>query len=241
MHLDDEQLQRLLHQELGDSASRDHVSACTTCQARLQDARREEEWIESGLRRLDHGLPQVSFETVKRRGGRPARIGIRWAAGILIALGVGGVAYAAPGSPLPGVVRSVIHRFAPERPPQPATSLPATRAGSQAGIAVAPGSRMAVVFVGVSHDTAVISLSDSAELMVRALAGKASFSSEPERLTVTHQGSPARLELTIPRDAPLVEVWIDGRRVLLKEGSRLVTQARPDPDGSYRLPLGHQP
>jgi hypothetical protein len=138
-------------------------------------------------------------------------------------------------------MRSVIHRFAPERSPQPADSLAAGPVESQSGIAVDPGSHMAVVFVGVPHDTALVSLSDSAELMVRALAGTASFSSEPERLTVTHHGPAARLELTIPRDAPLVEVWIDGQRVLVKQGSRLVTQTRPGPDGTYYLPLGHQP
>jgi hypothetical protein len=166
---------------------------------------------------------------------------MRWAAGILIALGVGGVAYAAPGSPLPRVVRSVIHRFAPARLQQPADSLKARPSGSQSGIAVAPGSRLAVVFLGAPHDTALVSLSDSAELMVRVVGGTASFSSEPERLTVTRQGPAAKLELTIPRDAQLVEVWRGGQRVLLKQGPRLVTQARPGPDGRYRLPLGHQP
>jgi hypothetical protein len=100
---------------------------------------------------------------------------------------------------------------------------------------------MAVVFVGVPHDTALVSLSDSAELMVRVVGGTASFSSEPERLTVTRQGPAARLELTIPRNAPLVEVWSGGQRVLLKQGTRVVTQARPGPDGTYRLPMGHQP
>jgi hypothetical protein len=54
---------------------------------------------------------------------------------------------------------------------------------------------------------------------------------------VDNQSDSTRFQVLIPRRAALVEVQVGGRRVFLKEGDRVVTQARPDPRGDYLIPL----
>ena len=149
-----------------------------------------------------------------------------------------GVAYAAPGSPLPRLIDHIIRIMtpAPERPIKIPTSPVA--AEPQVGLAVAPGSRLAIVFLGdQSEGTATVSLSDSADVIVRALGGTTTFTSDAERLTIGHEGAPAEFEILIPRRAPFVEVRAAGRRILLKEGSRVLAALQPDSQGRYLLCL----
>src|SRR5688500_7027672 len=119
MHLDEEQLQRMLHGEAAPVAGRplrEHLSACAECRERLRQAERDEAEVHALLRRVDHPAPAVSAEAVAARAGRaPDRGWGRWAAGILLALTAAGAAYAAPGSPLRGWARSVLEP-AGERP-----------------------------------------------------------------------------------------------------------------------------
>jgi hypothetical protein len=241
MHLDEEQVQRLLHGELGGPAAtsvRHHLDTCPECRFRMTEAEGEEAWVLDRLGRLDHARPKLTAEAIL--GARPRRASGwgRMAAGIFLTLAAAGVAYAAPGSPLPRVIDRIINLVsrAPERPVKPAPSPSAKE--SQAGIAVAPGTRLTIVFLGdQSEDTAIISLTDSAEVMVRALGGTTTFTSEHDRLAIGHQGGPATFEILIPRTAPSVEVRAGGRRLLLKEGSGIITVARPNQEGQYLLPL----
>src|SRR5918995_1770224 len=119
MHLDEEQVQRALHRELrpdARSAVDDHLSTCPECRSKLLQAESEESWVLERLSTLDHVPPPVTVGSVMARARRSAAW-TRLAAGIILALGAAGVAYAAPGSPLPGALRRIVHLIAPDRKP----------------------------------------------------------------------------------------------------------------------------
>ncbi|MBI4410815.1 MAG: zf-HC2 domain-containing protein [Gemmatimonadetes bacterium] len=239
-HVDDERIQRLLHGELASPAAdlvRDHLAGCAECRARVAQAQREEGELHALLRHLDHPLPRVGAEAVAARARVP---GSAWgwrAAGILLALAAAGVAYAAPGSPLPGWVDEVITRL---KGAEPAAPPPRPRVAGQSvsGIALRPGQDLAIVFVSTHADgQATVTLTDEAEVLVRALTDPATFTSELDRLVVDGHGAAGRFEIRIPRAAPRVEIRVGDRRVLLKEGARVSTSAPADASGSYLLPL----
>ena len=237
MHLDEEQLQRLLHGELGASAifAREHLKACAECRSRLTEAEQEESWVFDRLRQVDHPAPRVNAPRVLSPARAPSRQ--RLAAGVFLAVAATGVAYAAPGSPLPRVITRIIEAVsgAPSRP-SPAPVIPPASA-PQAGIVVGAGERLVIVFPAVSAGGgATISFTEGRDVVVRALDG-AAFTSDFSRLLVDSVSPGGRFEIEIPRTAPLVEVRAGGRRVFLKQLSRIVTDAAPDASGSYHLPF----
>src|SRR3954469_17130716 len=123
LHLDEEQIQRALHHELGPGAEPtvlDHLSTCPECHSRLIEAQQEEAWLREQFGRLDHTVPRVTAGSVIGQGARRMRAWVRLAAGVVLALGLAGVAYAAPGSPLPAALRRLIHLVAPASQPTPA-------------------------------------------------------------------------------------------------------------------------
>ena len=101
MHLDDEQLQRLLHGELdrgSAGALAEHVAACADCRQRLSEAERDQAEVYGLLRLVDHPAPPVDAESVAASARGHDRGWGRWAAGILLAMAAAGGAYAASGS-----------------------------------------------------------------------------------------------------------------------------------------------
>ena len=244
MHLDEEQLQRLLHGELGsrEAAAREHLEACPECRYRVTEAEGEESWVFDRLHRLDHATPKVSAQMVSRsRAGTSYRQ--RLAAGIFLAVVATGAAYAIPGSPLPRVVNRIIQAVNGRSSRQ--VAIPMTRSpvpGAQAGIVVAAGERLLIVFPLVqSGGEATVSLTEGPDVVVRAPDG-AAFTSDVDRLLIDSVSPGGRFEIQIPRTAPLVEIRAGGRRLFLKKLSRIVTDAPPDDEGNYRLPLsGSEP
>jgi hypothetical protein len=238
-HLDEEQLERLLHRELApalEAAAREHVAGCTDCHARLVAAERE--WQETAdlLGKLDHGVPRIPAGAVIAK----AR-GVVWGrrvAGVLIALGLAGAAYAMPGSPLPVWVETVARlvRGGPDTPPGPQVS-PIPDPG-EAGIAVDPGRDLIIAFTPppVEGEARVV-WSPGRSVVVRTLAGSATFSSDPNRLEVHSQGV-AAFAIEVPLDAPRVEIQVGGRRVFLKEGSRVTTGPAVETAGGFLLRFG---
>jgi hypothetical protein len=240
MHLEDEQVQRLLHGELGgaETSVRDHLGGCPECRSRLAEAEREEQWVLDRIRRLDHGQPRVSLEDVVAANARRAPAWGRLAAGIFLALVAAGVAYAAPGSPLPRVIDRLIQLMSPARDAAVDTTGSRPAAESHAGIAVEPGERLTIELApGQALDTVVVSLSNGAEVVVRARGGTTTFTSDPDRLAVKHAGEPGTLEIQVPRASPLVELRMGSYRLWLKQGSRITSEVPPDSEGRYRLPL----
>jgi hypothetical protein len=241
MHLDEEQVQRLLHGETAppaETAMRDHLACCADCRSRVAEAEREERWVLERLRRVDHAPPPVVVEAIMGRGRRRAVGWGRLAAGMLLALAAVGVAYAAPGSPFRGVLRRIVE-WVGASSKAPSHAAPSAKAGGgQAGIAVAPGDRLTIAFAGdQSGGTATVSLTDGADVVVRALGGTTTFTSEVDRLSIEHRGAPGRFEILIPRGAPSVEIRVGGRRSFLTEGSRVETEYPRDAQGRYLVPL----
>jgi hypothetical protein len=241
MHLDEEQLQRLMHGELARGplrAARDHIAECGECRERLITSQRDEGEIFGLLRHLDHPIPAVDADAVAARAGRFGRTWIRWAAGILLFVGAAGVAYATPGSPLRDWVRSVAAWIAgtQQSPAVPTQSeAPSPRF---AGVAADPGDQFAIVFESPDPGgLAQVSLIDGREVTVRAPAGTASFTSSANRLLIATPGQGTTVQIGIPRAAPRVEIRVARRRVFLKDGSRIETESRPDGRGQYLLPL----
>ena len=244
MHLDEEQVQRLLHGELPratETSAREHLARCADCRQRVAEGKRDEDEVYALLRAVDVPPPAIDAEAVAARA-RAHDFGLkRWAAGILLALCIGGAAYAVPGSPLPALVGAVVEWMGgrPESPPT-TTSPEAPPDASIAGIAVVPGEGLLIQFTsaqteGVAH----VSLTDGAEVVVRAPIGAATFSSDADRLVIDNAGSSATFEIQIPRAAPRVEVRVSGNRIFLKEGPRVTTGASglADALGPFHLPL----
>jgi hypothetical protein len=155
----------------------------------------------------------------------------------VLALGVAGAAYALPGSPL----RRLVHRIAgligeaprtdPRTPREPADT-------AARGIAILPSDRFTIVFsTEQPGGLAVVSLTDRADIAVRAIGGTATFTSDIDQLSIDNAGSSARFQIEIPRRAPYVEIRVGRHRVFSKEGSRVVASGRRDSEDRHLVPL----
>lgn len=241
MHLDEEQVQRLLHGETTPTAgtlARDHLAGCEECRSRVALAEREEAWVLERLRQMDHTLPPVTVESVAARGRRRRAGWERLAAAVFLTLTAIGVAYAAPGSPFRGVLQHIVAWLGGSTW-QPGSGVPRPGpGGAQVGIAVAPGERLTIGFAFErSGGWATVSLTDGADVVVRAQGGTTVFTSEVDRLAVVHRGPPGQFEILIPRAAPSVEIRVGDRRVLLVTASGVETRYPADSKGRYLVPL----
>jgi hypothetical protein len=230
MHLDDERTQRLIHGELTEQDLSDHLAVCAACQARVTDARAEEQEINALLQSLDHDPPIVSAEMLVQtaRAGRTSGWG-RWAAAILLAAGVAGAAYA---------VERIIESDRRSRQTPDSITQPPPPAPNRRGMGVAPGSSLVIMFaVSQTQGRVLVVLSDSADVFVEAVDGAVTFTSHVGRLLIDNAGSSADFEIHIPRTAPHVEIQVGNRRIFLKEGSSVVSPVPADASGAYLLPL----
>lgn len=235
MHLDDERMQRLLHDELAPPAQAvalEHLETCDTCRARLDDEARAEHRLFTTLQAIDTPPPL----RMPHFDARP-RVSRRWLAQLVASIGglaIAGIAFAAPGSPLPGLLRRVTQSTPTVSAPSPP---PAAEPATDAGIAVTPGRRLAIDVARGSAAVATISLTDSREVILRAVGGRPSFSSGVDRVAIRNVDGVTALFIDIPRTAPYVELRVDGTRVLVKDGPEIATAARRDGAGRYALPL----
>ncbi|HEV7589777.1 MAG TPA: hypothetical protein VGO40_16800 [Longimicrobium sp.] len=239
MHLDPEQVQRLLHGELepGDAVPlRAHAAGCTVCGGRLDAAAREEEELFRRLGLLDHPVPRLTAGELARRAA-PTRSPVwRMAAGIVLAFAASGVLYAFPGSPLPALVRGggVAHPPAAPRPAPPAPPEP----GRPSGVAVVPGGDFAIVFASPqARGSARVRVVDGPELAVRAFGAPVRFDLGVDRVTIANAGAAADYEVLLPRGARSVRIQVGGATVLRKTGGRIATPSSPDAHGIYVIPL----
>jgi hypothetical protein len=245
MHLDEEQLQRLLHDELGARAlrgAREHIAECSECRELFVEAQRDEGEIFALFRRVDHAVPAVEPETVAARARGVGAVWGRWAAGILLFLAVAGTAYALPGSPVRDWVRSVVAWIGDSDQPPPAPA--EVRAPDQgiAGIAAIPGPQFVIAFESPEPGgQAQVLLTEGEEVTVRAPIGAASFTSAADRLVIANSGSGATFKIEIPRTAPRVEIRVAGNRIFLKDGSRVQSEGSVETGGKHLIPLSLSP
>src|SRR5262245_11036481 len=146
-HLDEERIQRIVDGELAavdERPTREHLASCTACREKVAAVQREQVETQNLFAILDEpataaaGMPApiarpfvlhdpaaVPFDVVFP--ARPARrVLLRRAAIVVLAFGLAGAAYAAPGSPLPELVRRIAARLSgsPGATPQPRREVP---------------------------------------------------------------------------------------------------------------------
>lgn len=255
MHLDTDRVQRLLHAELpaADAAAvREHLASCHACHARVSQAEQDEREVMRLLGALDHVPPTISAERVLERARVVRRMvprvvsgasfAARWAAGLLMAFGMTSVAYAIPGSPVRGWIDAIGLRVAgfvaaPTAPTAPVAPDPAPmRPDATAGIAVAPGRELVMAFTSPLGAQLSVALVDGGtEVVVLAPPGVATFTAGGDRLEIAIGDSSARLEIRIPRQAPRVEILVNGVRRYLKVGARIRTPADPATTGTHLI------
>ncbi len=242
MHLDAEQLQRLLDGELGaeeESMARSHLGACADCRRRVEDGRADEADFVAWLAELDPPPLELSVESVLAKATRTPELS-RWgrrAAAIVLAMGVAGGAYAMPGSPFPAWIDA--WRGAEGEAPQASPAVaspPEARAGG--GIAVDPGVRLTVVFSDLAPGaTATVTVAESPNVVVQAENGTVSFDSDEDRLLVYGGASAASFDILLPDNAPSIEIRVDERVLLVKSLDRIETDGTLDEEGRYSLRL----
>ena len=238
MHLDDERIQRLLHDELGavETETRLHLESCAACRRLVDGARADEEGIFALLARLDHPIVELDPRVVL--AGQPAARG-QWgrrAAAVILGVAIAGAAYALPGSPLPAALDRLLGTGAGGNDRAPATQADSV-ATSHAGIAVPAADGLVIEIVAKgAGGLATIELTEGEEVVVRAAGGSATFSSDPGRLTVRSSGA-VRLEIGIPHKAASVEVLAGSKPVFRKLAGGPISPTPPDSAGRYTIPL----
>jgi len=248
MHLDEDQLQRLLHGELpqqAEKSARDHVGRCPDCSRRLADAERDESEVHALLRVLDDPPPPVQAEAVAAKAeavtGNARRRDLAWlrrAAAVLLAVGIAGAAYAVPGSPVRRWVHSVVQKMSGRPGPAGVPSAPGHAEKDMSGIAVVPGQNLLILFTSPQAGGQIlVSLIDGAEVQVRAPADAATFTSSADQLLIANRSSSATFEIRIPGAAPRVEIRVGSDRVFLKQGALVTTSGSTNAGGSYLLRL----
>jgi hypothetical protein len=242
MHLDDERIQRLLHDELGTAEAETalHLESCASCRELVDEARAEERRIFGLLSQVDHPIaaldPRILLAGRQTSGGAWGRR----AAAVIFGAAIAGAAYALPGSPLPAALDRLLGTGGGSR-----DSLPVTRterdSARPAGIAVAAEDGLVIRLEAEGADAvAIIELTEDEEVVVRALEGSATFTSDPGRLTVRSSG-PVRLEIRIPRAAASVEVLAGSTPVFRKLDRGPVSDTPPDSTGRFVIPLRSPP
>lgn len=235
-HLDDEQVQRFLHQEYTAQPGSllRHLEVCGECRAGLTGAQREEDEVLALLAQADHAPPNIEVAVVVARARRRRVIWIRWAAGGLLAVGLAGAV--AAGSPVRGWMSALAARSTRTPGPEVVPSAPVAAVSPIGGIAVVPGASFVVLFQDAQRvGEARVVVTDGTELVVRARSGAATFTSSSDRLVVDNRGSTADFDITIPSGAIRVEIRIGDRRVFVKDGTRITTVAPAS--GLYRIGL----
>jgi anti-sigma factor RsiW len=248
MHLDEERLQRLNHGELASpqmAASLQHLAACDECRQRLEEIRKEESQVHELLGSLDTPPPEhieavaQQVRAIALRARARVYSWLRRAAVLALVVGVGGIAYAIPGSPVRGWIHDVTRKLT-GRPETPAPAPTPGRTGVS-GVAVAPGDRLSILFEpGAVGAELRIDLTDGSDVEVHGPAGAAAYTSSAGYLLIRGRDSSAVLDVQIPRSAPWVEIRAQDERVFLKEGTRITTGGSRVGD-RYVLPLPGRP
>jgi hypothetical protein len=163
---------------------------------------------------------------------------MRWAAGILLLVGLAGAAYAATNPHLRDWVRSATAWLFPrdvvQREPRRTHAL-----GDQTGgIAAVPGREFVISFTRRDSEAkARVTLTDKMQVIVRSSQGTASFTSSAVGLQVDNFAVGANFEIEVPRSAPRLEILVAGTRIFLKEGAQVSTIPQADADGGFSIPF----
>lgn len=220
MHLDEETMQRLLHDELpaeDERTARHHVERCASCRERLASAGAQERTVTALLTALDHPLPRHDAAIIAQRAARAHWF--RRAAGLVLALGAAGAVYAAAAEPIGAALDRLLGRN------EPAGTTRGAGATDAGGFGVVAGDSLTIVFREVGAGELRVALDGESVVEVRASGSGASFTSDPDRLTVTSSGAPLDFRVAVPRDARRIVILHGADTLLVKDGPRIRTAA----------------
>ncbi len=178
------------------------------------------------LERLDHPVPPVSLDAVRRRARRRRLHSLARAAAVVLGLAAAGsAAHALPGSPLRGWLDVAGRRSGAIGTESAAGPVDVGLAPpDSAGIDLPPDRDLSITFLEEAlTGTLVVSLTEEGEVRVRTSSAATVFTSEPSRLLVRH-ASADTVRIALPRSRSRVEILVGGRRVLLWDGARLTTE-----------------
>ncbi|MEO6463273.1 MAG: zf-HC2 domain-containing protein [Candidatus Eisenbacteria bacterium] len=232
MHLDEERLQRLLDGELpvaAEAEARAHLASCAPCRDMFATAAGEAAEVDALLATLDDGreLPRVVPAAIAARARAPRGGRFDWArvaAAMLVAAGLSAVAYALPGSPLPGWLAVATGRVS-SRPQAPDAPGPRADPGRDAfaGVALDPGSDLVVRFTAPRAGArAEVRLVDGTAFEVRTGSGAATFTTGSAELAIDVLADGAVFAIDVPRTAPRIEIRLGGESVFLRQGGRTI-------------------
>jgi anti-sigma factor RsiW len=243
MHLDLERLHRWIDGELPPDERgvvHAHLAGCTACSARAEQARDEWSQVLRRLQAIDHPVPERSATRLEL-WHRPTPW-LRRAAGIVVVTALAGAAYAAPGSPVRRWLDAVVFRSPPpagsESSAPGAAQAPQAGGAAAAGIAVEPGESLVIQFAyGQSAGVLRVRLTSDPRVTVRAPNGAATYASAVDRLMIVNAEATADFDIDVPNAAPHVEIRVAHRTVLVKHGSRIITDAAAIAGGGYAISL----
>lgn len=250
MHLDEEQVQRVAHRESVGAATAmadSHLANCAECRARISVASAEDATITELLRQLDRPARPVTVHEVIARAKTPDFRWVYRAASVLLVLGVGSVAWAAPNSTLRKAWHSVSQLFHHAAvvvpvPVSAAGGAPVLATPVRSGMSFPAGHRVIVVF-RATQTTGVVRLSFTSgeDVVVRSSSDGPVYSSSGDTLTVSNRGAASDFDVEIPRIVQRAEIRINGVRVFQKVGARVTSRAASALTDVYILPLTYQP
>ncbi len=241
MHLDDGQIQAVLHREAtreSSTAARAHVETCVECRRAVERAREEEAQLFTLLGQLDLPHPAGDLQRVlMMRRARLNAMAFRRAAAAVLLVGVAGVVLALPTSPLRrwleerrGAAASPPIASRSESPSPDSVAAQSTAPEADvAGVRVAPGASMRIRFSAAQTSGEMqVALVDDGEIAIRAMSGSVTYAAGTGLLVVQNTGATASYVIEVPRHAPYVVIEVAGRRVWWKDGARVRNRVSPD-------------
>lgn len=242
MHASEEVLQRLVDGELSEkerTAWEMHLGSCPECRNEYHQLQQLSANVDSLLTSASGPSRRVRFSDIVqtaaiRRQGRMRRN----VAGILLAFGLAGAAYAMPGSPLPALFRSVGDLFKGGGSPAPLESDSPSPSPSPSGISVHPGESFSIVFEPTeAGGEATLVWSAGAEVAVTTDPGAAQFSSAPGILTIRIRRADASVRIEIPTAARQLTVLSEERVLFQAEEGSVLIGPSPGPNGESHLSI----
>ena len=243
MHLDAEQIERLLSGELSEQrlrAQRDHLARCDACAEAYEEAARRDTEIAALLRRIDHTPPRIDPAVLQRRARRRVMRSRLAAAGIVIFLAVG-AASAMPGSPIRSWISSMTGR-GDEGTALPGGVQATDSARIPSGVSVPATDGFELVFETMQEAGLVtVILADEPEVSIRSDDAGVGYAIEPWGVRVMNGGSVASYQVVVPSEVQDFSIRVESTTVFRKRGRSIETSVKPDSAGRYIIDFGASP
>lgn len=246
MHLSEQDLAALLHNEAKHPAFSEHLANCADCGVKFRVARVAERTTAQQLAYLDHPVPQVSARAVMvPRNRSPAFPLKRIAAGVTFLFLAVGAAAAVPASPLHRLLRDVVADLKAgrtgrvTRAEQQSTSTEGARpARSHSGVLFVPDSSLEVVFRQYqSSGTLRVTLVNAPLVSLNSLGGSSSFDLGRRQIYANNTSASGSYGISIPTGLTRVLIRVGPETVFTRVGSEVRTVAARTGNDTFVLAL----